>query len=291
MTGLILKGVGGFYTLLSDGTRYVCKARGRFRKDGIKPLPGDTADFSYAGGEGYLLSIHERKNCLTRPAVANIDQLLVTIALTLPPPDFLLVDRLLLQARKNAMEAILIVNKCDEAYREDYAEVAASIKAYEAAGITVLSCSAVSLEGLSALRPRLTGKTSALAGQSAVGKSSLLNALFPALGLSTGGLSEKTQRGRHTTRHAELLPLSEGGCVVDTPGFSLLETDAIEPQELSALYPEFQHAGQCRFPGCLHESEPDCAVKTALRPESAPRYERYLTILNELKESRRHRFD
>ncbi len=284
-TGVILKGVGGFYTLLSEGEEHVCKARGRFRKDGVKPLPGDIADFE----DGYLLELHERKNVLARPAVANIDRLVVTLAFSKPAPDFLLVDRLLLQAAMHSISAILVVNKSDS--RKDK-ETLAAAEGYRAAGFELVVCSAKSGEGLEALTPLLANKTSAFAGQSAVGKSSLLNALFPALSLKTGELSARTERGKHTTRHAELIPLTGGGLVVDTPGFSLLETEAIEPWELAALYPEFrEYIELCRFPACLHHTEPDCAVKANLKPESGGRYERYLTILEELNQKRRHRFD
>ncbi len=283
-TGIILKGVGGFYTVLSEEREYVCKARGRFRKDGVKPLPGDIADFE----DGYLLELHARRNALTRPAVANIDQLVVTAAFSRPAPDFLLVDRLLLQAAGHAIDAILAFNKSDR--KDDKTLLAA--EGYRAAGYSVVICSAKSGEGLDELTPLLANKTSAFAGQSAVGKSSLLNALLPALSLKTGDLSAKTERGKHTTRHAELIPLPSGGLVVDTPGFSLLETETIEPWDLAALYPEFkEYIGQCRFSECLHHTEPDCAVKAHMKPESSARYERYLIILEELTEKRRHRFD
>ena len=283
-TGVILKGVGGFYTLASEGQEYVCKARGRFRKDGVTPLPGDIADFE----DGYLLELRERRNALTRPSVANVDQLIVTVAFSRPAPDFLLVDRLLIQAAAHAIGAILVVNKSD---RKDDKTLAAA-DGYRAAGYPIVVCSAKSGEGLEALLPLLTDKTSALAGQSAVGKSSLLNAILPELCLKTGDLSAKTERGRHTTRHAELIPLPGGGLVVDTPGFSLLETEALEPEALAALYPEFrEYIGHCRFRACLHHTEPDCAVKANLKPESSGRYVRYLEILEELTEKRRHRFD
>ncbi len=283
-TGVILKGIGGFYTLSSEGQQYVCKARGRFRKDGVKPLPGDIADFE----DGYLLELRERKNELLRPAVANIEQLVVTVAFSRPAPDFLLVDRLLIQAASHSIGALLVFNKSDR--MDDKTMLAAD--EYRAAGYELAVCSAKSGEGLEALPPLLAGKTSALAGQSAVGKSSLINALFPDMSLKTGDLSAKTERGRHTTRHAELIPLPSGGFVVDTPGFSLLETEALEPEALAALYPEFkEYVGQCRFAACLHNTEPDCAVKASLRPESMGRHQRYLTILNELTEKRKHRFD
>lgn len=291
---LILKGVGGFYTVLRQGGGIaVCRPRGRFRKDGVVPLPGDraTAELAPEGQEGYLLELLPRKNALSRPAVANVDQLVVVLSLSRPRPDLLLCDKLLLQAQVWGIAPVLALNKLDQA---DAGVLAALEAEYAATGYPLLPLSAARGDGLQALRAQLAGKVSCLAGQSATGKTSLLNALVPELSLPTGGLAAKTQRGRHTTRHTQLCPLPWGGAVVDTPGFSLLEPDAIEPETLAGLYPEMRRAQEdCRFAGCLHAAEPDCGVK-ALLPQaklSQGRYERYLVLLEQMKEARRRQYD
>ena len=292
LEGLILKGVGSFYTVLdADGTEHVCKARGRFRKESISPAPGDRVVFTHKTGEyGSIAQILPRKNLLTRPAVANVDKLMIVMAASVPKPDLLLVDKLLLQCAQTGIVPALIVNKCDERERETFDAI---FHQYAASGYALHAVSAHTGEGLDALRAEISGSVCCFAGQSAVGKSSLLNAILPELSLAVGGLSRKTERGRHTTRHAELW-LAYGGALVDTPGFSLLETEAIEPEDLAALYPEMRkHAGECRFAQCLHVSEPGCAVKPLLDNGklSRERYERYLLILEELKEKRKHRYD
>jgi len=290
---LILKGVGGFYTVLRQGGEIaVCRPRGRFRKDGVTPLPGDraAADLPPDGQEGYLLELRPRKNVLTRPAVVNVDQLVVVLSLSRPKPDLLLCDKLLLQAEAWGIAPVLALNKLDEA---DAGALAALEQEYAAAGYPLLPLSAARGDGMEALRRALAGKVSCLAGQSATGKTSLLNTLVPELALPVGGLA-KTQRGRHTTRHTQLCPLPWGGTVADTPGFSLLEPGTMEPEQLSALYPEMRQATEeCRFAGCLHASEPDCAVKALLAEGklSQGRYERYLELLEVLKEFRRRQYD
>ena len=292
MEGLILKGVGSFYTVLdAQGEEHVCRARGRFRKESVTPVPGDHVRFLHNPGEdGRIVEILPRRNILTRPAVANVDKLMIVMAASLPRPDLLLVDKLLLQCEQAHITPVLVLNKCDERDEALYASILAQ---YEKTGYALHAVSAHSGAGLERLREELTGSVCCFAGQSAVGKSSLLNALLPELSLAVGGLSRKTERGRHTTRHAELW-LASGGALVDTPGFSLLDTEMIEPETLSTLYPEMrEHAGECRFAKCLHESEPDCAVKALLQSGmiSQERYERYLLILEELKEKRKHKYD
>lgn len=290
--GRIIKGVGGFYTVIcEDGREHICKARGLFRKNGETPLVGDRVRFSLnSREEGYLLELLPRENELLRPTVANVDTLLILVSASEPEPDLELVDKLLLYCKAQKIEPVLVINKCDsgpcaksEAIKEQYGK----------AGISVYTVSAGSGFGLDALEKSLSGKTACLAGQSAVGKSSLLNKLF-GLGLKTGELSAKTERGRHTTRHAELLRLPSGGFAVDTPGFSMLESVPFEPSEIPGAYPEYaDHSNECRFPGCMHISEPDCCVKRMVEEGtiSKERYSRYVKIVKETIESRRHQYD
>ena len=286
-TGLILKGVGGFYTVLSDnGTEIVCRARGRFRKDGITPVVGDRVEY-VEDGEGRSVSkILPRRNIFIRPAVANLDKLIIVASLSAPKPDLMLMDKLIIRCEKHNVEPVIVLNKCDQAD----ADAADDIRAqYAPAGYAIITASAAKGDGVDA---EIAGNICCFAGQSAVGKSSLINAIVPELALETGGLSRKTDRGRHTTRHAQLWHVC-GGAVLDTPGFSLLEADEMEPKELCECYREMRGKRiGCRFGECLHRSEPDCAVKpligTALSPE---RYERYLIILDELIEKRKHKYD
>ena len=292
MEGLILKGIGSFYSVLAEsGAEYVCKASGRFRKEGVTPVPGDRVSFQKKEGEdGRITEILPRKNLLIRPAVANVDKLVIVMAASAPKPDLLLVDKLLLQCESAKITPVLVLNKCDERDEELYASI---LRQYAPTGYTCCAVSAHTGEGLDALKNEIRGNVCCFAGQSAVGKSSLLNAILPELSLAVGGLSRKTDRGRHTTRHAELW-LAWGGALVDTPGFSLLDAETMEPEDLASLYPEMrEHADGCRFAKCLHASEPDCAVKPLLDTEalSRERYDRYLEILEELKEKRKHKYD
>lgn len=292
LEGRIIKGVGGFYTVLCpDGKTFVCKARGLFRKRGETPLPGDDVSFTVdKKGEGYLREIRPRRSELIRPAVANIDMLIIVVAASEPAPDLELADKLLLYCAKQGVTPVLAINKCDDG---ETAESRAIAEQYKGAVDNVVMLSARTGFGLDKLSALLNGNTVCLAGQSAVGKSSLLNALL-GLDLKTGELSAKTERGRHTTRHAELLTAPFGGLIADTPGFSMLESVPLEPEDIPKLYREFaEYAGMCRFLGCLHLSEPDCEVKRAMedgRIDKA-RYERYKKIVNEAIEQRRHKYD
>ncbi|MBS7307416.1 MAG: ribosome small subunit-dependent GTPase A [Eubacteriales bacterium] len=290
MTGTLLKGVGSFYTVLdASGERFVCRPRGRFRVEKLTPLPGDKVEFDYSGDEGYLLRILPRKNKLIRPAVANVDKLIIIVSASVPKADLLLADKLLIYCELHDITPIIVINKCD-----DVSDTDAIAKQYAHSGYTLYSVSAHTGKGLGDLRLAMTGSVCCLCGQSAVGKSSLINALVPDLELEVGGLSKKTDRGRHTTRHAELLPLGNGTMIVDTPGFSLFDTEQIEVERLSSLFPEMKpYDNRCRFAGCIHKSEPDCAVKDAVADGEIPkeRYLRYITIAEELIEKRKHCYD
>ncbi len=289
-TGRIVKGVGGFYYVrLSGGQTVVCRARGRFRREGCTPFVGDYVEVQpQQNGDWALQNILPRKNALVRPPVSNINQLVIVVAASVPSPDWLLVDKLLLTASLLSITPILVLNKLDESSLQT---VETFLSEY--AGFTSFCISTITQEGLPALRAHLAGKTTCLAGQSAVGKSSLINALLPDSGLSVGAVSEKTERGRHTTRHAELLPFLDG-MLVDTPGFSLLSMQAVTQAQLDNCYPEFSDAPErCRFAGCTHIAEPDCAVKERLEQGlvSHGRYQRYAQLYQEIEQRRREIYD
>lgn len=286
-----MRGIGGFYTVRDDtGADYTLRARGRLRREGMSPLVGDRVLFSPGEGEthGWVDVILPRTSMLLRPQAANVSLLVIVVAPE-PQPDLLLVDRLLVHAARSDFSCILCVNKCDMD-----AELSGSIRAqYEASGLSVLPVSAVTGEGLQAVRERMLGELCCMAGQSAVGKSTLLNALC-GLSLKTGEVSEKIRRGRHTTRHAELL--EEGGLfVLDTPGFSQLSLgeEKIDPVELADAYPEYRSLSEnCRFQPCSHHKEPDCAVLAAIERGDldAQRHQRYLALLAEVSEAWKGRY-
>ena len=290
MQGRIIRGVGGFYdVLLPDAETVRCKARGRFRNDGVMPMVGDLVEISRPEtGFASMDEILPRANALLRPPVANIDLLVIVLSAGVPKPDLLLADKLLVQALTLKIEPLLVLNKIDDAKQEITDEFLSDYAAF-----STLLVSSRTGEGLDALGAALEKHVSCFAGQSAVGKSSLLNALFPELSLETGELSKHTERGKHTTRQAELWPFP-GGAVLDTPGFSLFEMSELSQEALNSCYPEFaQAASECRFTGCRHNSEPDCAVKALLVSGKLAkgRYARYLEIQKEIEEKRKHRYD
>ncbi|MBR3842870.1 MAG: ribosome small subunit-dependent GTPase A [Christensenellaceae bacterium] len=285
--GIILKGIGGFYYVKADdGITYETKARGRFRKEGIKPLAGDVVDIA----DGWIENIYERKNVLIRPPVANAELLLIVISASLPVPDMVMVDKLILYGKKSGLEVILAINKIDEG-RTAAEEIA---EQYKNAEIKTVLMSNHTGEGIEELKSLIRGKCTCLAGQSAVGKSSFVNTLSPSLQLETGDIIKKTEKGKQTTRQSELIYLDEiEGSIVDTPGFAVLEALDIEPEELQNLYPDFKNVGNCRFKGCIHDKEADCAVKMAVKDGriNKRRYARYLVIFEELKQRRLEKYD
>ena len=291
MEGSILRSIGSFYTVLcdQDGREYTLRAQKKLRHQKLTPMVGDRVRFTPGQGEedGWLEEILPRRSMLVRPSVANVDMLMLVVA-SVPAPDLLLCDKLILRATQGSMTPAICVNKIDLGDG-----LAQQIEAeYAGTQLRVFSVSAHTGEGVGALREAMRGRVTCLAGQSAVGKSSLLNALF-GLSLETGGLSRKTERGRHTTRRAEMMAL-DGMFVLDTPGFSLLELeDAIEPEAFAQLYPEYNAlAGACRFQPCLHDREPGCAVHAAVdRGElSAARWARYRELLGEVREKWKGRY-
>lgn len=274
--GVIIKSLSGFYTVSVGDELITCKARGRFRHDGTSPLVGDRVEVTLeSSGKGRVDQILPRRNRFIRPAVANVDQIVMFASAANPVSDPFLIDRVAAIAAMNDCETVICVNKTDLDPAERLLEI------YRTAGFPVVACSAETGEGVEALRAAICGKTSAFTGNSGVGKSSLLNRLVPELRLATGEVSDKLGRGRHTTRHVELFALGEETYVADTPGFASFEVDLLEPircEDLQFAFREFApYLGSCRFQDCRHLKEPDCAVRQALdRGEIAPeRYQSY----------------
>ena len=292
--GLILKGVGGFYYVESTEGLYECRVRGLFRKKGITPLPGDYVDFTITdetAKEGWIEEIRQRRNYFIRPPVANINRLAVVLAASDPLPDFLLADKLIISALLNDIEPIIIINKIDLVERSIVEEIE---RVYIRTCFPIVKMSKVTMEGYDLLHEKLKGNCTAFAGQSGVGKSTILNNIISSSVMETGEVSKKIKRGKQTTRHVQLLPLGYGGYVVDTPGFSLMSPDGVEHKELSWMYPEFEkHQGLCRFNGCSHIKEPGCSVKEAVKAGeiSEKRYDCYKRIYEELKELYEKRYE
>lgn len=287
MRGKIIKGIAGFYYVhVPERGIYECKAKGIFRKEQVKPLVGDDVEIDLldeAEKTGNICSLLPRSSCLIRPAVANVDQALVIFAITHPQPNFNLLDRFLIMMRQQCLPCIICLNKQDldrEEKGEDYAAI------YKACGYETLTVSAKQKQGLEQLEELLRGRTTTVAGPSGVGKSSLINCLQSGTVMETGEISARIERGRHTTRHSELIALGEDTYILDTPGFSSLGLFGLEKEELAAYYPEFRDfEAACRFGGCSHMAEPQCAVKQALEQEkiSRLRYENYRQLYEELK--------
>ena len=292
MTGTILQGIGGFYTALDDeGREYTLRAQGKLRREHMKPKVGDRVEMMPGEGEehGWICRILPRRNALVRPPVANIDVIVIVAAAATPDPDLLMVDRLMLNARRAGISVQLVINKADLA-PESADDIA---RQYRGAEVSPLKVCAATGAGLDELRKRLRGKVHALAGQSGAGKSTMINALY-GLDLETGDLSRKIDRGKNTTRHCQLIPVEGGGMVLDTPGFSLLESALFDPVELKDSWPEFApFEGHCYFQPCYHATEPRCAVLDAVAAGQidARRHERYRELLEEMKMRWRDRYD
>ena len=278
LQGRILRSISGFYDVQIESGLITCRARGILRKAGNSPLTGDLVEISVEKGKGMVERILPRKNAFVRPAVANVDALVVFAANVNPVTEPFLIDRVAAIAGDQEVPVYLVVNKCDLDPAIDL------VRIYEHAGFPVIRTSAETGEGVEELRTLLAGKLTAFTGNSGVGKSSVLNRLAPGLALETGEVSEKLGRGRHTTRHVELYPLGENTYVADTPGFSSFDTDQMEmilKENLQYSFPDFgPYLGKCRFDDCSHRKEPDCAVRCAVEAgEIEPsRYDSYLRL-------------
>ena len=291
MQGKIVKGIAGFYYVhVVESGVYECKAKGIFRKDKKKPLVGDDVEIevlSEVEKTGSIINIFERKNELIRPAVANIDQALVVFAAAKPSPHFNLLDRFLVMMQTKEIPVILCFNKEDIASEEKLSELA---DIYEKCGCQLIFVSAKEEKNMETLRRMLEGKTTAIAGPSGVGKSSIINLLNPKANMETGSISRKIERGKHTTRHSELIYIGEDTYLMDTPGFSSLFLENIEKEDLKYYFPEFTpYENTCKFNGCCHIHEPGCEVKKALEEGkiSKMRYDDYCMFYEELAQQKK----
>ncbi len=296
MRGKIIRGIAGFYYVHAEGGEgtgrvYECKAKGVFRKDRKKPLVGDDVELTVLDEEkalGNIIGILPRHSELIRPAVANVDQAMVIFSIVKPQPNFNLLDRFLIMMEQQGLPVIICFNKLDmdgDGSGERYRRI------YEQCGYRTFLVSASLNQGVDELRSELLGKTTTVAGPSGVGKSSLVNRLQDRLQMQTGAISEKIERGRHTTRHAELIAMAEDTYILDTPGFSSLGLFDLRKEALADFYPEFtQWERFCKFSGCSHMSEPVCGVRDAVESGdvSRMRYENYRLLYEELREQKRY---
>lgn len=292
MQGKIIKGIAGFYYVQTEEAGvYECKAKGIFRKEKQKPLVGDNVELSVTDEEnkkGNIDVLLPRNNELIRPAVANIDQVLVIFAASKPKPNLNLLDRFLVSMERQGVPAVICFNKLDTVDEEEMDRLK---ETYAGSGYPVLFCSAVRREGIDRIHEVLDQKTTAVAGPSGVGKSSLVNLLAPEAQMQTGAISEKIDRGRHTTRHSEILKIAPRTYICDTPGFSSLAVWEMEKEELRSCFAEFTpYEGECRFLGCTHTHEPGCRVKEALEAGkiSRGRYQNYLEMYAQLSERKKY---
>ena len=292
MQGKIVKGISGFYYVHVVGTGiYECKAKGAFRNQKIKPLVGDNVEIAVVDKEkkkGNVEKILPRKNELIRPAVSNIDMALVIFAAAKPDPNFNLLDRFLCMMEYQKVPVTICFNKCDLITEEQKKELE---DIYKPAGYDIIFTSAKQEINLEGLKELLKGKTTAVAGPSGVGKSSLINQLQDSVYMETGTISEKIERGKHTTRHSEIIPLGDEAYIMDTPGFSSMDVPGFEKEDLWTCYPEFlPYEPYCKFQGCSHISEPSCGVKDALAEGkiSQIRYDNYILLYEEMKQIKKY---
>ena len=291
INGKIIKGIGGFYYVDTEKGIYECRARGIFRKNKITPLVGDRVSISVVDEEnkkGVVEEIEKRDTELVRPPIANVDKALIVFAIKNPAPNLSLLDRFIVLAEKENLEIVIVFTKVD---LDADGELLAELKSiYEVSGYKVIPVSNKLKLNIDKIKEELKENTVVFAGPSGVGKSSLLNEVDKNFELKTGEVSDKIKRGKHTTRHAELLKLECGGMVADTPGFSSLTLDDIDESELKEYFIEFDKYDECRFGSrCIHENEPSCAVKEAVENGeiSKKRYESYIQLLNEIRSGKR----
>lgn len=285
--GIIIKGIGGFYYVKSNQNIIECKARGIFRKDHVIPMVGDQVIISKnEDGQGMIEEILPRKNLLIRPPVSNVDQVIIVFALLKPNPNFQLLDGFLVHGEKQKLSIIICINKVD---LEDQSGTLKEIKEiYRNTGYPIIFTSAKKEIGIEKLVGHLNNHINVFAGPSGVGKSSLLNKINENYNLKIGDISKKAERGKHTTRHVELLPFGENGYVADTPGFSSISMGEMEEKELMFYYSDFRpHIGNCKFKTCLHIHEPGCAIKESVKSGKIhyKRYQSYLNFIEEIREN------
>jgi ribosome biogenesis GTPase / thiamine phosphate phosphatase len=285
--GKIIKALSGFYYVLSEGEITQCRGRGVFRKNKVTPLVGDYVEFQAENEtEGYILKVFERKNELVRPPIANVDQAILVFSAREPDFSTGLLDRFLVLVESKEIDPLICITKMDLLKSDEIQQIERYAEHYRSFGYEVVVTSSKTEQGITELAPYMKDKTSVFAGQSGVGKSSLLNVIKPELELKTAMISTHLGRGKHTTRHVELIHIGDG-LVADTPGFSSLEFTEIEAEDLPHCFPEMVEVSeQCKFRGCLHINEPKCAVKKAVETGDIPsyRYDHYLTFNQEIKD-------
>ena len=288
--GRIIKGIGGFYYIETEKGLYECRARGIFRKNKITPLVGDRVSISVVDEDnkkGVVEEIQERKTELVRPPIANVNKALIVFAVKNPTPHLSLLDRFIVLAERENLEIVIILTKIDLDDDNTFEKIK---NIYEPCGYKVIGVSNLENKNIDKVKEELKDNTVVFAGPSGVGKSSLLNQIDSNFQLKTGDVSDKIKRGKHTTRHAELFELKFGGMVADTPGFSSLTLDDIEDIDLKDYFIEFEDYDDCKFGSrCIHQNEPNCAVKEAVENGEIPkeRYESYIQLLNEIRQGKR----
>lgn len=288
MDGLIMKGIGGFYYVKTAEGVYQAKGRGIFKKQGITLAVGDMVDMEILeDGDGIINSIYPRKNHFIRPPIANIDTFVVVFAAAKPKPNFILIDKFLIMAQQHNIDVILCINKCDLAKEQSLEEIELIYKDV----YPVIRTSTETGEGIEELKELISGKKVAFAGPSGVGKSTITNMIIPEANMETGTISEKTARGKHTTRHVEIFEADKGGLVFDTPGFTSFEILEVDEESLRECYPEFfEYNGTCRFDNCRHIKEPDCNVRKAVEEGKINqiRYSSYLSHMEEISKKKKY---
>lgn len=289
MNGLIVKGIGGFYYVKDENGKITqCRARGSFKNEGITPCVGDEVRFEILEDkDGIVEEIYPRKNIFIRPPISNVDLIVIVIAATKPKPNMFIIDRFLVMAEKSNTDILLCVNKVDGAKAKEIEK----LKEIYGNIYNMVFTSGVTSEGTDELKQYLKGKKTAFAGPSGVGKSTLINSLQPGFNLETGSISNKTKRGKHTTRHVEIFDMDFGGMIYDTPGFTSFDILEASENELQLFYPEIaKYKGQCKYDDCMHLKEPECKVLEALERGEihSSRYNSYKEQIEEIRNKRKY---
>ena len=288
MKGLIIKGIGGFYYVLTEEGVYQAKGRGIFKKKGLTLAVGDNVDIEVLpDGDAVINAVDTRKNQFIRPPIVNVDTFIVVFAAKNPKPNYTIIDKFLIMAEQNNIEPVICINKCDLATEEELAETEAIYKGV----YPVVFASGATGQGIDELKKYMAGKRVAFAGPSGVGKSTITNRIIPEANMETGEISSKTRRGKHTTRHVEIFQTEEGGMIFDTPGFTSFDILDTDEESLMDFYPEIERLkGQCRFDNCYHMKEPGCVVRQAADEGQihSVRYESYVSNMNELKNRKKY---